>query len=347
MRYIDRLLDDVRAQIEPDKAVVEEALRRRALCLEAAASYAGAADVFGSGSLAHGTAICPIHKRDKGLDADGTTVLDQRAWPQLGPETWTNQPPEAVLELYRQHIEAKVRAAGYPRATATVTKRAILVRFFKPMPCGEDPTVDVVLGLTRAQGGIWIPNNDQHRWDPSDPKTHTRLLNDVAKELRVARARTIRLAKAENKRTEPPALCSFNIEALAWMHVQTVMPLPESLLALWENGAADLRARLTPDPAGVSKPIKLADRAGAVKRWENAASRLGQALRPGQTDPAVRDLLHDLWPEYVADDPSQTPARRAEAAAALRAGRSVYPAATGGFLLAGTHALKSTRSYGV
>lgn len=346
MRYIDQLLDDVRAQIEPDEAVVEEAVRRRALCLDAAASYAGAVDVFVSGSLAHGTAICPIHKRDKGLDADGTVVLEQRAWPQFGPETWSDEPPDVVVELYREHVGEKVRASGYPRATATGTKRAVLVRFFKPLPCGEDPSVDVVLGLTRSEGGIWIPNTEQHRWDPSDPKTHTRLLNDVSKNLRVSRARTIRLAKAENKRTDPCALCSFNVEALAWMYVQSVMPLPESLLTLWENGAADLRARLTPDPAKVSKPIKVADRDAAVRRWEDAARRLGLALRPGQADRTVRELLHPLWPEYVAEDPAQTVARRAEAAAALRSGRPVYPAATGGFVLAGATALKTPRSYG-
>ena len=346
MRYIDQLLDDVRAQIEPDLAVVEEAVHRRGVVLEAGASYAGAVDVFGSGSIMHGTAICPIHRRDKGLDADGTVVLDQDAWPGLGPETSYNEPPDRVFELYRQYVGEKVRAAGYPRATATGTKRAILVRFLAPLPGGEDPTVDLVLGLTRSEGGIWIPNTDQHRWDPSDPKTHTRLLNDVAKELRVARARAIRLAKAENKRTNPPALCSFNIEALAWMYLQTVMLLPESLLALWENGAADLRDRLTPDPAGVSKPIKVADRDAAVKRWEDAAWRLGQALRPGQTDRAVRDLLHPLWPEYVSDDPSQTAARRAETAGAIRSGRPLYPAAAGGFALAGATAFKTPRSYG-
>lgn len=346
MRYIDQLLDDVRAQIEPDSAVVEEAVRRRGIVLEAGASYAGADDVFGSGSITHGTAICPIHKRDKGLDADGTVVLDQRAWPRLGPETPYNEPPDQIVELYRQHVGEKVRAAGFPRATATGTKRAILVRFFAPLPCGEDPSVDLVLGLTRGQGGIWIPNTEQHRWDPSDPKTHTRLLNDVAKELRVARARAIRLAKAENKKTDPPALCSFNIEALAWMYLQEVRPLPESLLALWENGAADLRSRLTPDPAGVSGPIKVADRDAAVRRWEDAARRLGQALRPGQSDRAVRDLLHPLWPEYVADDPSQTTARRAETAAAMRSDRPLYPAAAGGFALAGTTAFKTTRAYG-
>lgn len=346
MRYVDRLLDDVRAQIEPDRTVVEEAVRRRGVVLDAGASYAGATDVFGSGSITHGTAICPIHKRDKGLDADGTVVLDQHAWPGLGPETALNEPPDRVVELYRQHVGEKVRASGYPRATATGTKRAILVRFSQPLPNGEDPSADLVVGLTRGAGGIWIPNTDQHRWDPSDPKTHSRLLNDVAKELRVARARTIRLAKAENKRTDPAALCSFNIEALAWMFLQTVMPLPESLLTLWENGAADLRQRLTPDPAGVSKPIKVTDRNAAVKRWEGAAWRLGQALRPGQTDRAVRDLLYPLWPDYVADDPSQTGARRAATAAAVRSGRPLYPAAGGGFALAGATAFKTVRSYG-
>jgi hypothetical protein len=346
VRYLDQLLNDIRAQIEPEQAVVEEAVHRRGVVLEAGSSYAGAVDSFGSGSIMHGTAICPIHRRDKGLDADGTVVLDPRVWPRLGPESPYGEPPDQVVEMYRQHVGEKVRASGYPDATATKTKRAILVRFARPLPNGEDPSADLVLGLPRRAGGIWIPNTDQHRWDPSDPKTHTRLLNDVPKELRVARARTIRLAKAENKRTDPPALCSFNIEALAWMYVTTVMPLPESLLTLWESGAADLRDRLTPDPAGVSKPIKVADRRAAAWRWEDAGRRLRQALQTHQTDQAVRALLHPLWPEYVADDPRQTTARREETAAALRARRSVYPAAAGGFALAGQAALKSTRSFG-
>jgi hypothetical protein len=83
-----------------------------------------------------------------------------------------------------------------------------------------------------------------------------------------------------------------------------------------------------------------------VLRWEDAARRLGRALRPGLTDSTVRELLYPLWPEYVADDPTQTTARRAETAAALRAGRRLYPAAAGGFALAGETAFKAPRSFG-
>ena len=47
------------------------------------------------------------------------------------------------------------------------------------------------------------------RWDP--------------KALRVTRAGAIRLAKAENKRTAVPPLCSFNLEAFALMFVERGM----------------------------------------------------------------------------------------------------------------------------
>ena len=80
------------------------------------------------------------------------------------------------------------------------------------------------------------------RWDP--------------KALRVTRAGAIRLAKAENKRTAVPPLCSFYLEAFTLMFVERGMDQASALLALWEEGARDLRRRLTPDPAGSPSPSR-------------------------------------------------------------------------------------------
>jgi hypothetical protein len=66
MGYTDRLLDDVRAQLAPDDAVLKEAGERRDLVRSAAESFHGTTGSFASGSLAHATANCPIHLSETG-----------------------------------------------------------------------------------------------------------------------------------------------------------------------------------------------------------------------------------------------------------------------------------------
>ena len=251
MGYTQQLLNDVRAQLAPEDVVLKEAKDRRELVLRAAESFPGVnrSRSFASGSLAHGTANCPVHERDKGLDADCGIVLDRRSHSTLGPDSPQQEGPTRIVEQVRNHLRPKIRAE-YPDATFRITKRAIFIRFGAPLPTGEDPTVDLVVGLERREApGLWIPNTcEAERWDPSHPEMHTQLLTAKPKDLRVVRARAIRLAKAENKRTGKPPLCSFNLEALAWMFVEQGMTEPDALLALWTDGADDLQRRLTPVP---------------------------------------------------------------------------------------------------
>ena len=347
-RFIDQLLDDVREQIQPDQAVVDEAIKRRELVTGAARRLGGISSCFASGSLAHGTAICPIHRHDHGLDGDGGAILDPRAWPLLGPESAFKLGPEQVMEVYREAVQANLRVSGYPQATAEITKRAILVRFHSPLPGGEDPTVDLVLGLPRTDGGLWIPNTVQHRWDASDPQEHTRLFNGPMGPtvITVLRARTVRLAKAENKRTDPPPMCSFNVEALALPLLQYgAAALPEALLMLWRGGAVDLRRGPTADPAGVSGPIKIKDRLAVATGWDANADRVEQALEPGTSDVDVRGLLHPLWPDYIAEDNQQ--ASKARLAAGLRTNLPLFAAPAGGISVQAMGSpLKVTRAYG-
>lgn len=344
MGFTAQLLDDIRAQLAPDQDSLDEARERREAVRAAALSFNGGRHTFASGSLAHGTANCPVHLRDKGLDADCGVILDRRVYPWLGPDSASGEGPNDIVEELRFHIQNEV-ARTYPKVEVTTTKRAILLEFHEPLASGQDPTVDLVLGLDRVGAqGLWIPNTETNEWDPSDPEGHTKLLTGEPKRLRVTRARTIRLAKAENKRLPDPLLCSFNIEALALMFVAPGAGVPQALVQLWRDGAVDLRARLTPDPAGVSAPIKCPDRYAAADRFHTAASRLEAALAHDDNEGWVRQQLAALWPEFVAGDPSEV--TKARALAALK-GAAPLSVTTGGVLSASTGLeLKNPRSFG-
>jgi hypothetical protein len=344
MGYTEQLLDDVRAQLAPDDAVLKEARERRDLVRTAAESFRGTTGSFVSGSLAHATANCPIHERDKGLDADCGLKLDRRVHQTLGPDSPENDGPTPIVEDVRDHLRPRV-IEEYPKATFEITKRAIFVRFDAPLPTGEDPTVDLVVGLERPdKPGLWIPNTEAERWDPSHPEKHTQLLTADPKELRVVRARAIRLAKAENKRTGTPLLCSFNIEALGLMFVEPGMDPVTALWTLWARGAEDLERRATPDPAKVSPPIKVKDRQEAANRLRMAGHILAMALEVDDDERLVRKRLARLWPDFIALEPST--ATKARAAVRLRSGSSLNITTAGTLSTAAGKPLKNVRSFG-
>jgi hypothetical protein len=345
MSETGKLLAEVRAQLAPDDAVLKEARERRDLVRIAAESFGGALRSFRSGSLAHGTANCPVHQRDKGLDGDCGVVLDRRIHSDLGPDSPAGDGPTDVVEAMRDHLGPKVRAK-YANARLKITKRAILVSFGAPLPTGEDPTVDLVVGLTRKDApGLWIPNTQRDTWDPSDPEEHTELLTGGSRGLRRTRARAIRLAKAENKRTAPPPLCSFNLEAFGWMFVRADLPEAQALLELWQRGAGDLAQRLTPDPAGVSAPIKVDDRQVAIERLHEASNRLTRALERDWDAQWVRQQLKPLWPEFIPDGPAQG-ATTARLAASMEAKSNLAVTSTGLLTTGAGHDLKHPRSFG-
>jgi hypothetical protein len=180
VRFTEQVLDDVRAQITPDDAALKEARERRDTTRTAAQAFEGIRRSFASGSLAHGTANCPIHERDRGLDADTGVVLDRRSHPTLGPDAADQDGPTAIVEAMRDHLRRELRP-DYPQVRFRITKRAILLSFGEPLPGGEDPTVDLVVGLERVDApGLWIPNTETDDWDPSHPEEHTRLLTTRA-----------------------------------------------------------------------------------------------------------------------------------------------------------------------
>lgn len=336
--HANDVLEEIRQDISASDEDLKEARKRRDLVLEAAASFGGALRTFKSGSVAHGDVNNPV------TDADGGTVLDRRVQTTVGPDSDEQEGPEDVMDKVRDHVMPVVRET-YPDARSRLIKRAILIRFDEANAEGVDPSVDLVVALTRKDApGLWIPNREKDDWDASHPEEHTRLLTDGGTSLRVHRARVIRLAKAAIKHDSTPVLISFNVEVLALTHITEVATLVESLQRFFDKAARDIRSGLTEDPAGVSGKIKLPDgmtRERAAKHLRFFADKVQEALDHSDDRDAVESALAELYPEQLprakrSPKSSLAAAVRRGDSGRIRSGLSVAPAAT----------VKPTRAYG-
>ncbi len=292
--YAGQVLTDVREQIAVDDDVLFETKARRNLVKRHARSFPGALKTFDSGSVAHGTVNRPVSDADCGL------VLDRRTYPGLGPDG-DDEPPNNIVWNVAVHVLVGVQEV-YPEATFEVCKRAILIEFNEPIDDEQDPSVDLIVALTRADGdGRWIPNTEAGDWDASDPEEHTALLNGPDTKTRVHRARVIRLAKAAVKQDSTPVIASFNLEALALEHVDADRTIAESLRDLLLNSADALASGPTPDPAGVSDPIKLPDDVTcitAVARLRELGEVVARAVDADGLE-AAETALSEVFPDYV------------------------------------------------
>lgn len=336
--HAEDVLEDIRQEISASDSDLAEARERRTVVLDAAAGFDGALRTFASGSVAHADVNNPVS------DADGGLVLDRRVHSSLGPDSDDDEGPDAVMDEVRNHVMGVVRES-YPSARSRLIKRAILVKFNQPNADGVDPSVDLVVALNRKDAtGLWIPNREYDDWDASDPEEHTRLLTAKPKALRVHRARVIRLAKAAIKHDTTPALISFNIEALALIHITSIKALGESLQHFFDHAANDIKAGLTEEPAGVSGKIKLPDgmtRTRSAKRLRFFADKVQEALDNTHDRDAVQAALAELYPDELPNVPRSAKAKIAEAirrhdTRGIRTGLAIAPSAV----------IKPARAYG-
>lgn len=336
--YASDVLEEIRQEISANDDDLREARNRRDAVLKAAAGFDGTLRTFRSGSVAHGNVNNPVD------DADGGVVLDRRVHVSLGPDSADGDGPKEIVDDVRGHLMPLVRKT-YPKARSRLIKRAILIRCNEPNAAGVDPSVDLVVALTRRQKkGLWIPNRDKDDWDASDPEEHTSLLAADGKRLRVHRARIIRLAKAAIKHDSTPALISFNVEALALEHVTEVEAMVESLQLLFDKAASSIKAGLTDDPAGISGKIKLPDgmtRERSAKRLRHFAEKVQEAIDHSDDRNAVESALAELYPDQLPGAQRSAKAQIANAVRRgdkgdMRRGLSIAPAAP----------VKTPRSYG-
>ena len=331
-------LNDVHAELAPSDDTLSTARSRRDEVLAKARDYPGTLRTYMSGSIAHRTA-------NQDTDGDCGVVLDRRSYPKLGPDG-EGEGPNQIVEDVREFIRDRM-TEDHPDIRFRVTKRAIQISFNEPLDDGSDPSVDLIVALTRKEQGLWIPNNETKDWDASDPEYHTKVLTADPAGLRRVRAKVIRLAKGWNTQYVEPGFCSFNIEALALSCIGEEHGVPDGLAEFFRFAASDLKRRYTPDPAGVSKPIKLLkDQDTVVGRLQRAAKSMKDALENDDDKTKVQEAMASLYSKYV--DPPAGRDSKAAFAYALRSGPPVLGVSGGALSLGttGTTSLKSTRSYG-
>ena len=335
---LERIRRDVAAR--PESA--REGRHRRDRVLKAARGYLGTLRTYPAGSLATRFANDPVS------DADSGVVMDRRKLPELGPDGQGKLPAELVDSIggYIRPLLAR----QYPSVSVERMKRGLLICFSKPLQSGEDPSVDLVVALNRAEDdALWIPNSEKNRWDPSHPEKHVELFTSGSEKLRQTRRHVVRVAKAQVQQFDDPHICSFNIAALAWECIKSYERLDRALHRFYNYAAAQLSRHLTPDPANVSEPIKVDDRELAVKRLRRTADGLRRAIETGndprkaQAELAAEGVFWKLIP-FTKDRQSS----RVVEAVRENAPVSVM---TNGTLITGTpsrHAVpvKSTRAYG-
>jgi hypothetical protein len=335
MSDVDSTLDEVRQKIKTDDKVMAEARRRRDSVLGTAAGFRGVRYTIKSGSVAMGVVNDPVN------DADGGIVLDRRVYPDLGPDG-DGGIPDSVIDDLHDFMGAEVRKT-WSKATVHNMKRGVTVCMHDPVLGDQDPYVDVVVGMERATGsGLWIPNLTQSRWDASHPQRHVELMLAGPDDVRRARARVARLAKAWNNQFSDPALSSFNLVALALEAVTSTSTIAVALHGFFDYSTRALRNGLTADPAGVSDPIKTLLRKDiAVSRLLAARDNLSTAMASKDAD-EIATALYSLYWLYLPE-PAMV-GSKASIAQALRTGTPRLQVAGSGLLIAGT--MKPQRAFG-
>ena len=335
MSNTEDTLNEIRSRIDAHPEPLAEARIRLATVRSAAKDFTGALRTYASGSLAQHTFIHPVG------DGDGGVVLDRRVYPNLGPDSGGETPAKTTEQLCV--LLGPALRAVYPKARCCTSKRGPKIFFGQPVD-DQDPTVDLVLALTRKSGpGLWIPNLETNTWEASDPERHVELFTAGPEALRRTRRRVVRLLKAWNKQYYDPGFSSHNLTVWAWEFVEPGMGMATALRAVLAAAASRVDAgRATLDPANVSPNVRLlVPRATAARRLRSAAAAVTEALDHDDDRDAVVSALSRMFYNYL-DDPLAD--RRIRTVAALRRN---LPVATTTLGLAGPPALvRPTRAFG-
>ncbi len=295
MGYTEDILNEIRAQIDAHPEPLAEARNRLDLVRSKAIGFKGALRTYASGSLVQHTFIHPVG------DGDGGLVLNRRLYPQLGPDGGGETPRDITTQLC-QTLGPAVREV-YPNARCGTSKRGPKLTFGQPVD-GQDPTVDLVVALTRRDGsGLWIPNLQHNRWEASDLERHVELFTSGSTALRQTRRRIVRLLKAWNKQYTEPGFSSHNLTVWAWEFVEPGMGMATGLRTVLDRAAARVASgSATVDPAGVSPNVRLLIlRDTAARRLRTAADGVAQALDNDGDRDAVQSALSKVFYSYLAD----------------------------------------------
>ncbi len=210
-----------RVAATPAELAVAES-RAQAVTEALAAIYPGA-DVYQTGSIAHGDALSPLNDVDLGV------ILTNR--PDLGPDPGQSGPQEEMRRTAARL--ADLLRPQFPNVTADPNnKRSIVLEFNDPAtPGADDFTCDVIIALeqpgrprisrtkpdkAKPDRTLLIPNTGVSAgWDENDPRGHVELLRQADAASGGSFSRTVRLVKHWRSGQSEKPFYSWNIKTLA------------------------------------------------------------------------------------------------------------------------------------
>lgn len=237
------------------------------------------------GALAQGTQIAPLNDFDLVLEIHKLK------------EGWLENPQGALNEVL-SWIEQLIKG------TFETSAHAIKITF----PDCEF-TADIVLGLKQEKGIVipHCPDDEQHAWIRTDPKTHKLQVLERNKQLGSSDfTRQIRILKWLNEYwqivhvLDKKPLSSFHMTALALRLLDTRLPHAEWTPFFLEN-AATLVMQPLADPAGVGAPLEARNPVFVSSLMRNAATTTRQALTasPEEAERLLREVFG--YPKQIRD----------------------------------------------
>jgi hypothetical protein len=321
--YAD-LLDKINVPLED----MEAARQRRRELQKSLETKVGAkipgTDSFGAGALAQATQIKPLNDIDVVVRA-----------PHM-PDDWVTNPQKAMNDV-KSWIENDIPGRY------TLSTHAIKIYF-----PDEEFTADVVVGVKRNGGGIYLPEcpaDKSHRWIESDPAGHRDLVlsRNTAFPGKSVFSKQIRILKWWNREQqlrddqERKPLASFHVTALALEILTTAMPFEEWTPLFFEKAASLVFTPLK-DPTGIGEPIEAKDPAYAAERLIDAAAKTRRAL--SVSDAEAEDLLTDVF-----GNPDERGAIIGKGPVWVTPGGALTGALSGGIAVGG-RAVPTVRSHG-
>jgi hypothetical protein len=267
---LEQLVNIARRRIEVTDDELAEARKRRTALGDALRREFPGSRTYANGSLAHGDALTPL------TDVDLGVVVPDPAR-EFGPG---KKGPRELKERAANAIRRELKAEyGDLAVEVKGRKRSILVRFRDPVsPRFPDFTADVIVAIDNPVApGLYIPRWDS--WDRSHPERHTELVVTANEATNAGFARLVRLVKHWSRRHDKP-LCSWNIKALALGCIAQPTELIPGMATWLRHAIEQLAIGETPDPAGVSGPIKLNEpRSEVLRKLRRALESLELAIQ--------------------------------------------------------------------
>jgi hypothetical protein len=291
-QFYDTLLDE----ISVDHETMQHARTKRDEIGAAAVNILktmGLSEVrfFGSGAVAQGTQNDPLNDVDVVVEV--ADILP----------TWQDDPRQALVDICDQ-------ITGQSPGSCEIGTHAI------KLDLDDEPfTADLVFGLTRSDGGIYIPHcprDEQHRWIETDPEQHRELV--IARNRphdRAVFSRQIRILKqwsawcryADEENRKP--LASFHITALALHILGDDWNGHDQWTVQFFEQAAELVHTPLPAPTGIGEPLTTRDPDYAAAHLRRAADETRRALTapPEQVEEILRGVFGDpaLLKQIVSD----------------------------------------------